>query len=311
MKKLIYLLFFLPLLSGAQQKPELAFTIHEKDFIPEGIAYNTVDKSFYVGSIHRRKIVKITSSGVVSDFVKSNQDSIGMVIGLRIDEANQHLWVCNNQGEGIVGGRAFVHQYDLTSGKLVMKYVIQGVGETHFFNDAVLANAHAYVSDSEFGAVYKIDPAKKSIELFYHDDKLYYPNGITTIPEPYRLVVSAGSGLVTIDLSTKEVSSIPFGKYYIVGIDGLYYYNKSLLGIQNVTYPISINRYYLNEKKDTITHADLLAVNDPAFDIPTTGAIAGDWFYFIANSHLSNYDKGTIKNPDLLQAVRIMKVRLK
>lgn len=311
MKKLICFLFFLPLLSVAQQKPELAFTIHEKDFIPEGIAYNAVDKSFYVGSIHKRKIVKITSHGVVSDFVKSNQDSIGMVIGLRIDEANQHLWVCNNEGEGIVGGKAFVHQYDLSSGKLLMRYVIQGVGETHFFNDAVLANGQVYVSDSEFGTVYKIDPSKKSIELFYNANKLYYPNGITAIPDPNRLVVSAGSGLVTIDLSTKEVSSIPFGKYYIVGVDGLYYHNNTLLGIQNVTYPVSINQYYLNEKKDTITHADLLAVNDPAFDVPTTGAIVGDWFFFIANSHLSNYDKGTIKNPDLLQEVRIMKVKLK
>jgi len=50
--------------------------------------------------------------------------------------------------------------------------------------------------------------------------------------------------------------------------------------------------------------------NYPKFDVPTTGTVAGDWFYFIANSQLLNFEKGKVKEPLKLKEVLIMKVHL-
>jgi hypothetical protein len=48
------------------------------------------------------------------------------------------------------------------------------------------------------------------------------------------------------------------------------------------------------------------------FDIPTTGVVVGDWFYFIGNSQLPMLeDDGTIKNPEKLKEVVILKLSLK
>jgi hypothetical protein len=54
----------------------------------------------------------------------------------------------------------------------------------------------------------------------------------------------------------------------------------------------------------------VLVANHPQFNIPTTGTIAGDWFYFIANSQLLNFEKGKIIDPSKLEEVLIMRVKL-
>lgn len=311
MRILFTLIFLLPLFAVAQSNPEHIFTIKEKDFIAEGIAYNPADKSFYVGSIHKNKIVKISSSGVVSDFVSSGADNIGQVLGIHINVDKQELWACNNEGEGIVGGSVGVHRYNLKTGKLIRSYIYKAEGEKHLFNDAVLVNDTLYVSDSEVGALYKINPANEKPELLIQANQLRYANGVTTIPNTNKIVVSTGNGLMTVNTATKEITPIPFSGYYIVGIDGLYFYNNSFIGIQNVTFPVTINRFYTNDKNDTIEKGELMAANHSSFQVPTTGAIAGDWFYFIANSQLNNYEKGKIENPAKLEEVKIMRLKLK
>src|SRR4051812_9537514 len=63
---------------------EVAFTINEKDLIPEGIAYDPAQKEFYVGSILKRKIVRIDSSGRASDFTSEGQDGLFKVLGMTV-----------------------------------------------------------------------------------------------------------------------------------------------------------------------------------------------------------------------------------
>jgi len=52
-----------------------------------------------------------------------------------------------------------------------------------------------------------------------------------------------------------------------------------------------------------------LFADHPQFNIPTTGTVAGSWFYFIANSQLTNYDAGKIKDPSRLEEVLILRVK--
>src|SRR5262249_20091871 len=48
----------------------VAFTVHENDLFPEGLAADPERRLFYMGSMHRKKIIQITEDGEVSDFVK-------------------------------------------------------------------------------------------------------------------------------------------------------------------------------------------------------------------------------------------------
>src|SRR3954468_24846939 len=105
---------------------ELAFTIHEKDLIPEGIAYDPTRKEFYVGSLLKRKIVRIDSSGRASNFTSEGQDGLFMVLGMKVDPKRRTLWVCSAAGKGAkeFDGHAGIFKYDLRTGKLIRKYVL-------------------------------------------------------------------------------------------------------------------------------------------------------------------------------------------
>src|SRR5712692_10526908 len=50
-----------------------AFTIPEKGFVAEGVAYDLVTRTFFVSSVRHRKIVRIDRAGKIEDFVVSGR----------------------------------------------------------------------------------------------------------------------------------------------------------------------------------------------------------------------------------------------
>jgi Gluconolactonase len=290
------------------QQAEIAFRLTEKDLIPEGMAYDPASKSFFVSSIHKNKIVLIDAQKKVSDFITTGQDGIGQVLGMKV--ANGKLWACSNTGERDPNGKSMVHQYDVATKKLLKKWILQSAGDLHLFNDIVLdEKGNAYISDTEFGAVYKVSNSQEVPELFVKDDELRFANGITITPKD-ELMVNGVNGFVRIAIATKKSQPLPFPNYYPIGVDGLYLYKLSLVGIQNVVFPVSINQYYLNAELTSIEKGRVIVADDPQWDIPTTGVIVDDWFYFIANSQMRKLDGDKIKDSAKLNDVLIMRVKL-
>jgi DNA-binding beta-propeller fold protein YncE len=305
---LIFLILFTSSWNLYAQEIDIAFRLAEKDLIPEGIAYDPVSKSFFVSSIHKNKIVRIDNDQQVKDFIKSGQEGIGQVLGMKAHLGK--LWVCSNTGEGNPKGKSMVHAFDIASGVLSKKSVLQSAGETHLFNDLVISkNGDVFISDSDYGAIYIVNSRSKSPELLIKDDRLNYANGITLTPND-EVIVNTFKGFFKINTITREIKALPFRNYYVIGIDGLSFYKQSLIGIQNITYPVCINQYNLNALFDNIENANVLVSNHPLFDIPTTGVVVDDWFYFIANSQMSNLDKDKIIDPEKLKEILIMKIKL-
>ncbi len=83
MSKGLLILIFLTHISLVQaQQAKVAFTIKENDLIPEGIAFDQTDNVFFVGSIHKRKILRIDERGEATDYITSQQDGLGEALGL-------------------------------------------------------------------------------------------------------------------------------------------------------------------------------------------------------------------------------------
>ncbi len=303
---LILLVLFNGFLTLHAQEVEVAFRIAEKDLIPEGIAYDPTSRSFFVSSIHKNKIIRIDERNKVTDFIKSGKEGIGQALGMKVSEGK--LWVCSNTGKGNAQDRSMVHAFDLASGDLVNKWILPP-GEIHLFNDlAIDSHGNVIVSDSEYGAIYRVNPNLSNVELLIKDARLQYVNGITIAPDD-AVIVNTFKGFFKINTATQELKALPFPNYYVIGIDGLCFYKQSLIGIQNITYPVCINQYTLNSSYDKIENARVLVSNHPLFDIPTTGVVVDDWFYFIANSQISNLNKDKI-DPTKLKEILIMKVKL-
>lgn len=298
----------------AQKKAETAFILEERDLIPEGIAYDLTEKAFYLSSIYKRKIVKITSDGKVSDLIPTGADEIEQVLGMKVD-ARGLLWACNNTPEHDTVRRiSNVHVYDLRTKKMVKRFKLED-DNRHLFNDIYITKAgDVFVTDTHAGMVWLVRKDSKTLEEFTKRGSVPFANGITATPDEKFLIVSTGGaqGVVRVDVSTKQISSIPNDRYMVMGYDGLYQYNNTLIGVQNTFFPESIQKVTLNASSDRAERIDFLCDRDAKFNAPTTGVIVGDEFYFIANSQLLQIigGKGKIKDPATLEETIIMKIKL-
>ena len=306
-------------LSSAQKdtKPiknsEVAYTLGEKDIIPEGIAYDKQTKTIYLSSVNKRKIVSISSEGKVKDFIESGQDNILAVLGMEVDPARRHLWVCSeweNPRKIVADSLLFtsVYKYNIETGKLIKKYTLKDTVPRLLNDVAISSNGTVYITESNMAKVYIIRPEKDSLELFINSDHDYYANGITISDDDKYLYFSHFfGGTLVVNLKKNTISKLKHPENISTGrVDGLAYYKNSLIMHQD-----EICRYYLNENGDSIIKKEIIERNNPLFNIPTTGEIAGNEYFYIANSQLGSFDKEGFVFPDeKLDSVYILKTNL-
>lgn len=303
-------------------KSEIAFRIPQKDLIAEGITYDPVSRSFFVGSLYCRKIVEVDSAGKALDFISEKQDGIWSVLGMKVDAKRRILWAnsANSEDDMLMKdpehdtvGQTAIFAYNLNSKKLIKKYVLAVKGERHFFNDlAITKTGDVYITDSNDGSIYRILAAQDKLEQFLKPPGMTYPNGIALSADDSHLYVAHLGGISVIDLNSKEVKPLSAPENIATSsIDGMVPYGNSLIANQGIPGVERVVRFYLSSDPACIEKMELLQVNHPVFVIPTTGVVAEDSFYFIANSQLGSFDENKQIFPeDKLQETIILKIKL-
>lgn len=279
----------------------IAYQLKERDLIPEGLAYDPVEKCFYLSSLHKCKIVKIDKDGNYSNFTSEKQDGLRQVTGMKVDAGRRHLWVCSEVSnlnyinpDSTEIGWSGVFQYDLRTGKLINKYTIFEENIQHLFNDIVITKeGDVYLTDSRSQEIYKISSKEKQLKVFFKNEGFSFLNGIALSNDENSLYIADdGTGIFKLNLSNKNFEYLQTpDSITTIGIDGLYLYENSLIAVQNGFSVARINRFFLDKSGEKITRSKIIEMDNPHFIIPTTGAIARDTFYYIANSQLRSYGK--------------------
>jgi DNA-binding beta-propeller fold protein YncE len=295
----------------------VAFYIPEKDLLPESVAYDVRDGSFYVGSTRKGKIVRVDRNGDVHDFIAPRQDGLWMVIGIKIHPTRRVLWACSWNGENLEGFKADetratgVFAFNLDSGKLIRRWALDAPGEVHAFNDLVLTRGNdAFVTHMFDGAaIYRIADASQKLEVFARPEGLKEPNGITITPDERTLFVAGADGILAIDRESGASRALQGTEgQSLGGIDGLHYYRGSLIGV----HADSVCRHRLDEAMTRVVHTDVLELDHPLFDVLTTGVIVGDEFFYVANAQFGAVQAdGTLLPMDRLNEPAILKLGLK
>lgn len=295
----ILLLNFLSILM--LQGQEVAFTIAEKDLIPEGLAYDPVKRKLYVSSTYKRKILEIDmATGQQSEFIPEGNEGIPGVIGMRVDPERRHLWACAaTAGEGMpvrgletVTDQTGVFQYDLETGKLIRKYTLGKDSTFHFMNDLAIAkDGTVYVTDTGAGKIYRITPSDNMNEFISLQGM--HPNGIDLTDKGDLVVAVYGAphAFLRIDPVTKKHTVIRLPENEKVGGDGLYFYKNSLIAIQPFDRQRIVARYELSSDTTITKVTTFVDPDHSSLFQPTTGVIVGNEFYFIANSQLQHFRK--------------------
>lgn len=310
MSILVLTMWSLAAVAQASPLPQVAFTIAERDLIPEGIAYDSVDESFYVSSTYRRKIVRVNAAGEADDFVDQGAHGLWGVVGMTVDVERRLLWAASSHaGEGMPmvdmpadeEGHAGLFAFHLETGELARRFLLSEGG--HFLNDvAVTPSGDVLVTDSRTRAVYRAgvgDEAALTLVPFVELGQHGSPNGIALSEDGETVFVAVGSDVVAIRTDTRAVRLLarPDGPKGV--IDGLYYSHGSLIAVQPFVDGAYVVRLLLGQSGDEIVEARSLVAGHESLDQPTTGALVGDAFFFIANSHLQTFRKRDAASPPL------------
>jgi hypothetical protein len=297
---------------------DTAFVIKDRTLHVESISKGTVPNTFYCGSIHKRKIIAVDSKGKSTDFTSSGQDGLTSVFGVKTDKKRSTLWACSSPMKEMditdsTAGSA-IFKYDLKNKKLLAKYT-PDPKRKYIFGDLTLdKNGNVFISDSRNNIIFKIDLNTNTLHEFFTSKEFWNIQGITVSDDNKSLFISDYvRGIYKLNLASKELTRLQEDfALSTKSIDGLSFYNNSLIGIQNFIYPMRVTQYFLNTEQNRLAGYKIIDKDHPAFNEPTIGFVDGDDFYYVANSLWSGYDDNRkLKPSDQLQDVVILKTDLK
>jgi hypothetical protein len=297
---------------------DTAFVIHDKTLHIECITRGESKGIFYLGSVHKRSIIKRDAQDKVTNFASPAQDGLCSVLGIKIDIKRKILWACSSpmpeMEQHDTLAKSGVFKYDL-SGKLITVYRPLSEKKKFVFGDLCIgAKGQVFVSDSENNIIFFVNEKTGKLEEYFSSEEFWNIQGITlSHDETYLFISDYIRGLYRLDLDNKSLKQFTSDfELSLKSIDGLTCYKNSLIGIQNYIEPMRVTQYFLDETKSKLVSYKIIDRGHPAFNEPTIGCLSGNEFYYVANSLWSGYDdQRHIKPEDQLQEVVILKTRLK
>lgn len=289
-------------------------SLSEKDLHPEGLEFLSKSDVWLASSIRKRKVVSFDpKTGVCKDWFNDSQ--LYAVFSMKKDSNEQFLWVATSalpEMEGFttdLEGKAVILKIEIKTKKVVKRYEMAG---NHVFGDLyVTQNNVVYVSDSTKPIIYKIQNDVMS-EWISLENEAFNLQGITMNSDENKLFVADYlKGIAAISLRDNERKWFTFPDGTIgKGIDGLCFYNHSLIAVQNGVKPIRLVQFNLNEVATEIISYQIIDNNRAEFNEPALATIVKDKLYFFANSPWQFYDKNGRLDTSKIKSPMLFKTKL-
>jgi len=135
--------------------------------------------------------------------------------------------------------------------------------------------------------VFRLKAGADVLERVTAQGAMAYPNGIAVSDDGRHVFVAQGASLRRVDAATGEVLTLPQpDNLTTLGIDGMYWSGGALIAVQNGGTAGRVLRLELSPARDAIAGFEVLEAGNPHFEIPTTGAPAGNRLFVLANAQL-------------------------
>lgn len=277
------------------------------------------DGEILLGSIRERKIVKVDTNGLASDWLEVPYGVMGMKY---VEEAGQ-LWVATsavpemNDFSPEDKDKAMILQVDVAKGEIQ-----HGVGfeDGSIIGDLVLDKEQRIwysnsarpflVRNVTDTAQYWGPFARKYFDL---NGSHFSLQGLTLNDEENYLYFSDYvSGIYRINMDNEDAIEkvIAPESVLLKGIDGLYYYNQTLLAIHNGTKPYRVVQYFLSDDGLSIDLERVINRGGESLGEPTLGQVKDGYFYYLANSPWGAYDEEMNLLVDKVKPIEIRRIKL-
>ena len=274
-------------------RAQVAFTVpKERKLDSEGIAFDPVTDLLYFSG-GPGALFRIDRRGNISELPISPAGQKFGRLGMDVVPDHREIWVINavfaSDAPADEKGRSALSVYDIRDGRLLRRVFRGSAQEPTMLNDlTILRDGTAFVTDSTRNEVLRLAPGADDFEVFASDFR--GPNGIATSADEKTLFVADFRGINRFDIATKSrellKTTLPLN-----GIDGLVEYRGSLIGIQNVVGAPRVVRVHLADNN----RVELLESKNPKMNVPTTGVVAGNEYFFLANLQEKDKDKVVLR----------------
>lgn len=279
---------------GPFDKAELAVRARAGLQWPQAIARAGADGDFFLGGLGQGRIVRVGGDGAVATFYEPGEGGPEGVSALAVDAERGHLWAAGTavRGEGrdlaINMKAAALYRFDLESGELQASFPIADDKPLpHLFNEiAVGPDGRVFAADALSPLVYFLASGADKLEAFIGAPGLSGFHGLAMTPDGRYLFVSDWvTGVYRIETSSRTVSRLAFDPTVnLGGIHSMAFRDGKLFAVQTGTRPERVSRIQLSESLDKAVGMFPLSAAQAEYQQPGLGVLAGDGYYFVANS---------------------------
>ena len=262
------------------------YVLSSEDSIPEGIAFDSLERAFYATSLNGGSITRIAADGEESLF--REPDDRARLIGAKVDARARRLWVC---AQGVDGLDNRVWLFDLDSGELSTEFLLGALVTGGSCNDVILdEDGRAYVTDPANPYLYLLDAATERGEILVTDPLLedeagvsLGQNGIEITADGSALIVAkfAARRLIRVSLPNgDQVSEVALEGDFFPAPDGLVFLDGDLYSVSNAE--VARIRF-----SDDYTRGDVVVV--PQISGLSTATVAEGDIYVIKSEVTNNF----------------------
>ncbi|WP_187696272.1 SMP-30/gluconolactonase/LRE family protein [Xanthovirga aplysinae] len=311
--KTFFTILVLTTLMACHKKDTPTTTLNfEEDLMPEGITIDPQSKTLFLNSMKYNKIVASKLDGSEpGNFIENNE--YGYLSGFGMTIKGDTLYALGDSYSGN-NNQSILLLLNVKTGDLVDSYTLQDTTFTLLNDLAISSNNEIFITETRNNKIYKIQRPNKVLEVYLDSEEIAHPNGISISEDnKYLYVASRTKGIRIIDISSKKI--LNESNKDLGGVDGLKYYNNSLIGIVNAKRDVNehgVFRYFLSKEGDSITHIEKIIPYGENFEVPTTLDIVDGHLYYITQSQLLNYNYETkeVLDTTKLKPYVLMKKRI-
>lgn len=271
-----------------------------------------------LGSIREKKIIRVDPDGNKIDLVKTEY----AVLGMHIDPANGLLWAATAALPEMLDynpadkGKSLIMQINPTSGE-----VIQGLeyDEGTIISDlAIDKESRIWLSNSLEPTLGRDNTDTTDFTGAFIRKQFDLSNGFFNLQglalnedEKYLYLADYITGIHLIDTETDDVVKVFAPEEILLkGIDGLYYYENSLIAIHNGVKPYRVMQYFLDETGQYILFGRVINQGGPSLGEPTLGQVKDGYFYYLANSPWIAYNEDRELDLRKVKPIEIRRIKL-
>lgn len=296
-----------------------ALTIADRGLLAEGLAYDPATRTFYVASVRQRKILRVGPDGGATVLADSTA-GLWAPMGMRVDAARRRLWVATAAVPQMLGyapgdsGRSAVVALDLGTGAPRARFEVPQDGAAHVVGDLTIAgDGRVYATDSRAPVLYRVPLRGATLERFLESPLLLSGQGLAPARDRRTLYVADyARGIIRVDLEKRKAALLPAADTVLaLGVDGLAWTPRGLIGVQNGVTPHRVVRLTLSAAGDRVVRSEVLERAHPAFDEPTLGVVVDDDFYYIADGQWERFgEDGTVADAGALRPTVVLRLGL-